>query len=77
MGSRVGGSCKSGHGAGRGGACAIKSCCGVINLFLIEVASGKILSFLYYNISSAYRTVAGVNGPLVILDQVKVCLNLN
>jgi V-type H+-transporting ATPase subunit B len=23
-----------------------------------------------------YRTVSGVNGPLVILDNVKVCLNM-
>ena len=26
----------------------------------------------FFYISPAYRTVAGVNGPLVILDQVKV-----
>lgn len=31
-----------------------------------------MLTFMSLSIYSAYRTVAGVNGPLVILDQVKV-----
>ena len=30
------------------------------------------LNLLYFVFVAAYRTVAGVNGPLVILDQVKV-----